>query len=534
MFVVRLSCILALLTALLHPAGGATIDATWKGGAGNWSSASQWSTGVVPNNGGGDVFNISIDGGNPIASTVSLDTNVSISNLSIDSADRLDQKDFQALTIAGGAVLNNGLWTVNTSGHPTTVSFNGGITLSGTGSIVMNQALFLNNLILTDNTVFMQSAGHTIRGGGQLLADSGGMVNHGTVIADQPSGLTVDPNALGFINTGLLQAMSGGILRLAPGTFTNASGVIEALDASQVQVLAGAVVVGGELRGSGGLALPQGGTLTDVTTSGTVQLDNGQSVIVTGSLTNNGTWAVNTTGTPTDLHFNGAATLAGTGSIVMNNALFLNNRILTDSTVLTQAAAHTIRGAGQLLAGSGGMINHGTVIADQPRGLIVEPSALGFTNTGRLQANGGPLSLAAGTFTNTDGIIEALDESAVEVRSDATVVGGTLQSSGSGVVLPQGGTLTNVTTNGAVRQDNGQSIVITGSLTNNGTWAVNTSGSATDLHFNGGATLAGTGSIVLKNALFLNNRIPYGRAPPSPTKAPACLADFESLRLALR
>ena len=507
-WVAALSFVFALVTVFPQAALAATINATWNGGAGSWSSASQWSGGVVPNNGGGNAFSVFIDGGNPIGSTVTLDTSVTVGNLTIDSGDHLDQIDSPTLAIAGGTVVNNGLWTVNTSGHLTDIRLNGGITLSGTGSIVMNNALFLANRILTDNTVFTQSAGHTIRGGGQLLADSGGMINQGTVIADQPRGLIVDPNALGFVNAGLLQAQSAGTLSLTAGTFTNTGGTIEALDGSAVEIRSGAIIVGGELQSSGsGVVLPQGGTLSGVTTHGDVRQDNGQSVVITGSLTNNGTWAVNTTGALTDLHFNGGATLTGTGSIVMNNALFLANRILTDGTVLTQAAGHTIRGGGQLLADSGGMVNQGAVIADQPSGLIVDPNLLGFANACRLQANGGTLSLTAGTFTNTDGIIEALDGSAVEVRSGATVVGGELRSSGTGVVLPQGGTLTNVTTTGAIRQDNGRSIVITGSLTNDGMWAVNTSGAPTDLHFNGGATLAGTGSIVMNNALFLNNRI---------------------------
>jgi len=47
-------------------AKAASLDATWNGGAANWSTASQWSGGVVPNNGGGNTFNVFIDGAQPI------------------------------------------------------------------------------------------------------------------------------------------------------------------------------------------------------------------------------------------------------------------------------------------------------------------------------------------------------------------------------------------------------------------------------------------------------------------------------------
>jgi hypothetical protein len=506
----RLARALAGLAVLCSAARGARavdLDATWNGGTGNWSAAAKWSGGVVPNNGDTNAFSVFIDGGKAAASTVALDISATVKSLSIDRGDQLDQINGRDLTIDGGSAVNNGVWTVNTTGAATDLRFNGGVTLSGSGSIVMNNALFSNNRIFTDNTVLTQAAGHTIRGSGQLLANSGGMVNQGTIIVDQSVGLLVDPNDLGLVNQGLLQA-SGGPLVLLSGTYTNTQGTIEALDGSEVQIRTGATVVGGALRSQGtGAVVPQDGTLTNVTTSGMVRQDNGQHVIITGGLTNNGTWSLNTTGSATDMRFDGGVTLSGTGSIVMNNALFFNNRILTDNTVLTQAAGHTIRGSGQLLGDSGGMVNQGTIIVDQSVGLLVDPNDLGFVNQGLLQASGGPLVLWAGTYPNTQGTIEALDGSEVQIRTGATVVGGALRGQGTGAIVPQGGTLTNVTTTGTVRLDNAQSVIITGALTNNGTWSVNTSGSATDLRFNGGLTLSGAGSIVMNNALFLNNRI---------------------------
>ncbi|HXQ23341.1 MAG TPA: hypothetical protein VN812_16815, partial [Candidatus Acidoferrales bacterium] len=414
-------CLALILAGCLAGFSGvamaANLNVTWNGGSGNWEDPTKWGGGVVPNNGPGNTFNVFIDGGNGVSSAVTLYTSEAVSTLTIDQGDQLIENNGSALGIAGGPAINNGVWALNTTGATTDIWLVGGVTVSGTGSIVMNNALFLNNRILTDGTVFTQAAGHMIRGSGQLLVDTGGMINLGTVIADQPAGLWIDPNDLGFTNQGLLQAKSSGTLTLKAGTLTNTGGIIEALDLSRVEIQTGATVVGGEVRSSGtGVVAPLGGTLANVTTGGTVQQDDAQAMTIIDGLINNATWTLSTTGHPTDLNFIGGATLSGTGSIVMSNALFLNNRILTDDTVLTQAAGHTIRGSGQLLADTGGMVNQGTIIADQPNGLVVDPNDLSFTNQGLLQAmSGGTLTLTAGTFVNTDGIIEALDGAEVQI-----------------------------------------------------------------------------------------------------------------------
>jgi hypothetical protein len=276
------------------------------------------------------------------------------------------------------------------------------------------------------------------------------MINEGTIVVDQPAGLSVDPNALGFTNAGLMQA-DGGPLRLASGIFTNTDGTLEALDDSQVQLLADATIVGGMLRSQGtGKIAPQGGTLMDVTTSGTIEQANSQDVIIVGSLINNGTWALNTTGVPTDMRFEGDATLAGTGSIVMNNAIFLANRLLSDGAVLTQTAEHTIRGSGQLLLDGGGMVNEGAIIVDQPNGLVIDPNALGFMNSGLLATVAGDLTIGAGPFT-TSGTVEIGTNTALVRTGDYTqTAGATVLDDGrlspSGQVDVQAGVLSGVGT----------------------------------------------------------------------------------------
>ncbi len=490
------------------------VDLTWNGGVGSWNDAASWNGDLVPNN-GGDTYNVLIDGGNPVASTVTLSTKVIVSAVTLDGGDELTQGSGSSVTIAGGAAINDGLWTVSSNAQPTDISFYGGVSLSGTGTIVMNNTSTLASRIATDGTVLTQAAGHTIRGSGQLLANSGGMINQGTVVADQPLELQIDPNGLGFTNTGLIEARDGGALTLTMGAFDNDGGLIEALAGSVVKVFSGATITGGELRGDGTGIVSFGGvpfpTLANVTTSGTVRQDNGQNVNVTETLANNAAWKMTTTGTVTSMRFNGGATLSGSGSIVMNNAPDRANHILTDGSVLTQAAGHTIRGAGQLLLGSGGMINHGSVIADQTNGLVIDPDAQGFTNTGLLQATAGAtLTLSSGSFDNSGGIIEALDGAQVQLANSPTLTGGELRSSGTGVIAVGAGsspTLTDVTTSGTVQQSSGANVIVTAGLVNDATWTVSSNAAFTSIHFDGGITLSGNGTIVMSNTGTVTDRI---------------------------
>jgi hypothetical protein len=184
------------------------VSAVWMGGTGNWNVPTNWSGGVVPNNGTptGTTYAVFIDNGvGGTNSNVSLNIAAIVDSLTIDAGDRLGINNGLSLTVvntgpATGTITNGGLLALNSSGSFTDLVINGNVTVSGSGSVQLSN--FVGN-------------GNRIYGGTQL---SGGTVttfvtvqNTGTLPADQVT-LTaamlgsangiVAPSNLGTINIG--------------------------------------------------------------------------------------------------------------------------------------------------------------------------------------------------------------------------------------------------------------------------------------------------------------------------------------------
>src|SRR5262249_23124531 len=156
--------------------------------------------------------------------------------------------------------------------------------------------------------------------------------------------------------------------------------------------------------------------------SGTVTLSGGASIALTA----------------------GTLTLSGGGIFLMDDVL---NGVLGNGTTLVNQ--QTIQGAGSL--GSGGTFNlnnQGLVDAHGTTPLEIHTNFGTMLNTATLQASGGgTLRLfmigSPGTLNNTGGHIKALPGSIVELRA-GTISGGTLTTTGSGIIRAQGGNLTDL------------------------------------------------------------------------------------------
>ena len=93
------------------------------------------------------------------------------------------------------------------------ITFSGGVasfrgtnpTIGGTGYLQIDGADILDEATGVPTNL----AGHLITGDGEILKDSGGMINQGTIQSVAVTGLTIDPGAEGFVNKGTLRAQVG-------------------------------------------------------------------------------------------------------------------------------------------------------------------------------------------------------------------------------------------------------------------------------------------------------------------------------------
>jgi fibronectin-binding autotransporter adhesin len=150
-----------------------------------------------------------------------------------------------------GTINNGGTITLSSGGNATDLAMSGNVTLTGSGGVLMGNGI--NNRILGAGRL-INDFGHTIQGGGQIGVNQIAITNSGLIVANQPAGMVIDPNATGMINTGTVRVTGGATLDLTGsggGSFTNTGGTIEAQNGSTVRLVNGAAIVAGRRRGSG-------------------------------------------------------------------------------------------------------------------------------------------------------------------------------------------------------------------------------------------------------------------------------------------
>lgn len=431
-----------------------------------------------------------------------------------------------------GTITNSGTITLSSGGNTTDLVMSGNVTLTGSGSVLMGNNIN-NRIVGGAGSRLINTVGHTIQGGGQIGGQQIAITNSGLIIADQPAGMTIDPNATGMINTGTVRAANGATLDLTGnggGTFTNTGGTIEAQAGSTVRLINGAVVTGGTLltSGTGVITTPSGGASQQVATLDGVTIASGSQFIgafnsqttLLGTITNNGTMSLTSNNLAADFFISGDVTLTGSGVVSMGDNA--GNRIRGGAGGrLINDAGHTIQGAGQVGDSTIAITNLGLIAANLPTAMVVDPNASGMINSGTLRAtNGGTLSLTGnggGSFDNTLGTIEAQNGSTVRLINGAVITGGTLTTSGTGIITtPVGGAVQETATLDGVTVSAGSRFVgvdnsattLRGALTNNGTISLASTGQAADFVISGDVTLTGGG--VMQFSDSLGNRIRGG------------------------
>ena len=483
---------------------------TWTGGGGSsdtkWSDASNWNNGAITSG-----ENILI---NTTTAATQEDNSPTIGTLTLSNAgDSVTLVNNTVLTVDGN-ITNNGTITLDATGNTTELDIGASLTLSGTGTLVLGTGN--TNYILGSSGVTLTNASNITGvgniGNGALVLANAGTINanvSGDTLVLQPDG------SVASSNTGTLEATNGGTLELYGGSWTNTGGTISAAAGSTVNLVASVSITGGTLTTTGNGAIDdaagQYAYLTNVTNKGTYNIINNAETVISGTITNNGTINLLPTGNTTVLYVAaGGATLTGSGSVLMGTG---STSYIFGATGATLTIDQGISGVGNLGNGSLILVNNSTINANisptvstasltlQPDGTITNSS------TGVLEAtNGGTLVLYGGSIANS-GTIQAVgsdssgNASTVVLENSVSITGGTLTTSGNGVIDDAAGQyayLTNVTNKGTYNILNNAETVISGTITNDGTISLLATGNTTALDVAAtGATLTGTGSVVL-------------------------------------
>ena len=252
-------------------------------------------------------------------------------------------------------------------------------TLTGTGSVVLGP---LSNSYLSGSAGFINDTSHTIRGGGTIEAT---VTNKGNIIAD---------NGTMVVTGNITNDPSGG------------EGIVSVNGSSNALELHG-TIAGGQVNPGAGAVNLVGGTLTDTTLgAGNINIPysdvnfKGNNTLATGTKLNIGTdssgaglWLRIGAGDPKVTNngaitvknswitaADGAATLTGSGSLVMANSSLNGVGFINDTH-------HTIKGNGDLYAP---VTNLGSLIAD--KGTLTTANLTTHypvTGTGQVSVNDG-------------------------------------------------------------------------------------------------------------------------------------------------
>jgi hypothetical protein len=438
-----------------------------------------------------------------------------LSNVTINGDS--NEENGAVVTIAGGALANNGNYSLSSTGNFTDLEVNANTSINGTGTVQLSN--FTNNRIYaSNNQTLTVGSGQTIQGSGQIGVSQTVLVNNGIIAADSSAGLSIDVSKSASTNSNLIEATSGATLTLTGQLTNTGSGAITATDTAAI-ILNSANIFGNSITGSATGMITSFGTsaLNNLTVNGPLVNNSGivafNAVVLngnytassgsitdaSGTLTNNALFTLGSAEGNTDLVITANTLLSGTGTLQMSN--FVENRIYAASgQTLTIGSGQTIQGAGQLGIGETSFVNNGVIDANASAGITISPGTGGFTNNNLLEAADGAVLTLQGSFTNTAAFIDALPDAGVKLLA-ASVSGGIFSTTGNGFVdFAFNDTINNVTLNGNCIEENAATVTVAGgALTNSGTYTMNATFANTDLAVNSNTTISGIGTFQLSD-----------------------------------
>ncbi len=395
----------------------------------------------------------------------------------------------------------------------------------------------------------------TISGAGLFGNGSLTLVNTKTIDATGANALIIDVGGGNFAssstvsNTGLLEATNPGALKATGGldirsdTIANGTtGVIEANGAATHVDLQSSTIQGGTLTTLNGGVIQTfssdrnsllDGTLHAVKNTGVLDVTNNAWLYLQGTIANTGTVNVQSGGNDTRLRMNANTVLTGGGPIVLTDNS--NNTIDAVSGAITLTnVSSTISGAGALGNASLTFTNDAAGVVDATgtaNALHINTSGETLTNLGLLEATGAAGMVITSTVVDDTGggMILAATGSSVLLQA-ASVVGGTLLTSGSGVIATAGadrnsvldGTAKAVNNTGVLDVTNNAWLYLQGAIHNTGTINVGSVGNDTRLRMSANTVLSGGGPVVLSDNL--NNTVDAGTAGSSLTNVSSTIS----------
>lgn len=253
----------------------------------------------------------------------------------------------------------------------------------------------------------------------------------------------------------------------------------------------------------------------NVINAGAIKVEDGYTFSTLGaSLNNSGTVSLNAVTNNVFFDVEANLVVSGGGKLVMSdsalNAIMTQN-IWGNGTVVLTNAGNVISGAGDI--GNGGISSTGALaLVNQSGGIInatgtlnplrITTPGVAVTNGGLIEATGAAgLDIAATTVNGAGGTILAANGSVVRLEA-ATIAGGTLQTSGTGIFVASGGstldgTAATLNNQGLVEVVDNDTLGAQGNLNNSGTLAL--SGTVAGSHL-----LIGTGNLTLTGGGRIN------------------------------
>ena len=318
---------IAILASTTGEVWSAQIDVSWLNAAdGNWNDASNWDSVDFPNN-SVDTFDVTIDAtGSPY--TVTLNSDVTIDNLAIDSTDAtLSIGSGRSLVLEETANLLAGTLTLLGG-----TIMGGTVTQSG-GSLQFSSRSVLDGVTVSGDLTLSNVSAQVILRNGTQLQDNAVLSGNSTVLAADTA-ITLDNTIDLTGSTSILGATSNGTLTFSPTAQVNLTGVSAQIGTDVLSGLFGdgEVINQGTITASGSGTKFISGDLFD--NQGTVEVTSGTlSLNGNSSWTNTGVYQVQSGATLRingDFSHTGTAQLTGTGTVDINaNAnTFINAAVI--------------------------------------------------------------------------------------------------------------------------------------------------------------------------------------------------------------